>query len=323
VPAAPTDLAAITFDDWARQPDWAGLREAATRGDWTALRAGLEALADTETLVAAIAAVADLPDIESWLTPIVAADPGDTLAAVLLARRLTFVGWKARTSARAKDVTPEQFAAFRKYLNRAEAILIVICARRPDYGPAWAARLPTGRGLGVGRSELARRYERLHQIDTGLFAAQLDYLQARLPKWYGTWDLAREFVDRCASEAPLGALGRAVAAWYHKEKWLYEVAWHDDRAGADAYLAQAAVYDELKTMARDSVWHADHRPNPGSAEVHSLLAWLFSQSGHPVDAAPHFEAVGRHPALAGWGLLDDSARCYEAAWAEAREAVRR
>lgn len=82
-------------------------------------------------------------------------------AAAMLGAQLINIGRQIRTDMRARHVSAEQFAQFRTWLCRAEAVLIDAAARNPADPAVWTQRPIAGRGLGVGRSEVRRRYELL------------------------------------------------------------------------------------------------------------------------------------------------------------------
>lgn len=294
-----------SFDAWSRYPELAQVRAALRTGDWGAAAPALSVLGPQE-LSLALELVADEARVEHLLERAVAAAPGDPLARTLLARRYVSIGWQIRTGARAVDVSADQFEQFRAWLVKAEQLLVDVCADRPDYVPAWEARLVTARGLELGRSETRRRYDRLAALSPHHYRAQRAYLQQVVPKWGGSWEAAASFVTECTSAAPDGAPSRALLASLQIERWL-ELGETPD----------GATLERLREAARASVLHADHVPGPDADCVHAELALLYTFAERHDDAAPHFRALGDNPVSAGWDYLDDKVGWYARSRAQA------
>src|SRR5258708_1470985 len=132
----------IDFDPVAPFPELRDLRFAVGRRDWPAVAAFFAGVTDPDDHEYATRVIADTPDSEQFLETA----PG-TLGRTLYAARLISVGWDVRTGARARHVSPEQFAGFHDYLRRAERILIDVTALEPANSTAWCQRLKINRGL--------------------------------------------------------------------------------------------------------------------------------------------------------------------------------
>lgn len=307
------------FDPWARAPHLAHLRDAALSGDVAGLSAGLEVL-DGDELSFAVWLLAELDDLATRPGDGADGEPDGEWGAPelqLLAACVDVVeGWHIRSSRRAHHVSADQFERFHARLRRAEGRLLELCARRPEFGPAWQLRITVALGLQLGGAEARRRYDRVRALDPWCYPAQAAFLQQVCPKWGGSWPEAHAFVAECRDGAPPGSLSPAVAVSMHLEQW---VSVNGGATGA-RYLGQSAVLEDLRSTALATVWHPDHVAGPDTATVHSRLAMAFALAGMPALAAPHFRVLGDHPAEADWGYTGDAEGAYRRHRATAQKA---
>ncbi len=227
-------------------------------------------------------------------------------ALTVLGARLVQVGWGIRTSARAKDVSREQFDAFHAHLRDAEQLLIRATALDPSYDAAWAERLNTVRGLSLGKNEARRRYDRLARYHPHHFTGQARLLQKLCPKWGGSWDEAHGFVRECLLAAPEGSLSGGLVAEAHIEHWS-DMNGDDKRA---EYLRQPHVHAELVEAAQRSVLHPQFGRPYGWVTVQGAFAALFSLIGDTAQAAAHFRALGNLASEYPWSYLGKPAEEY-------------
>ncbi|MHC3468378.1 tetratricopeptide repeat protein [Streptomyces sp. 7R007] len=285
-------------DPFDALPGLAPLRTAAWDGDWAATQAFFAGIGSADDVSFAAGALANVDRTETYLEAAVKALPDDPLPHTLLAERYVRVGWGIRSGARAQYVSRDQFEQFHSWLRKAEQLLIEVCARQPEYAPAWTARLLTARGLELGQSEARRRYERLAEHHPHHLRAQSLLVQQLCPKWGGTWEAAHGFAGECAAKAPDGSCAGALVAEAHIEHWL-----ELDGAAATEYMRDVAVRDELRRAAQSSVLHPAHRPGWQSTGAHSAFALAFSLGGQLQDAAPHFAALGDTASESFWQYL--------------------
>ncbi|GAA2631792.1 hypothetical protein [Paractinoplanes durhamensis] len=149
----------IDFDLATAYPDIGVLRAALGRRDWAACRRVLDA-APPDSRTGLIRAGSDEDGIEDFLRDVLRRDPADSAAAAMLGRGLISIGWKARTTSLAKDVSREQWTVFYEWLARAEEVLIGAAARNPRDPAVWSARITAAMGLSLGPAEQRRRYDR-------------------------------------------------------------------------------------------------------------------------------------------------------------------
>ncbi|MGV9322302.1 hypothetical protein [Streptomyces sp. NPDC003660] len=294
------------FEITSAYPEVAWLRQAVAAWDWAGVRQYLAGLPQGSDTSQVFGTVAGTEGVEAALRDLVAAAPDDVFALTLLGAREIAIGWEVRTAARAESVTREQFATFHAHLRTAEQLLIRATALDPSYVPAWAERLNTARGLGLGQNEARRRYDRLAKSHPHHFTAQTRLLQQLCPKWGGSWEAAHSFARDRMLGAPDGSLSAGLVAEAHLEHWL------DLDAGEErhAYLGQPHVHAELVEAAGRSVLHPEFRRDPGWVTVAGCFAALFSLIGDTARAAAHFRALGNLASKLPWSYLGDPAEVY-------------
>jgi hypothetical protein len=299
---AMSDASDLVFDPAAAYPEIAGLRQALDRRDWTACRNVLDAVppADRSALIRT-GSKAD--GLENFLRDVLRRDPADSTAGALLGYHLIQVGWDIRTGARAQYVTRDQFTAFHDWLTKAEIVLIDAAARTPGDPAVWTARLPSARGLGLGRSEARRRYDRLAAADPHHLPGQVEFLQQLCPKWSGSWELLHPFCRDAMLATPPGSPHALLVAEGHIEHWL-ELA-EDDLDAGRLYLATEPVRTELYEAAHRSVWHPEFRRTYGWLAALHAFAFVFSVLDDHRAAASMFTAIGRHGVEFPWQYLGE------------------
>ncbi|MFD9128784.1 hypothetical protein [Kitasatospora sp. NPDC059571] len=289
---------AVVFDPAAAIPELAAVRQAAERGDWPAVGALFAGCAEEEGRMVLADEVAGTAGAEHLLARVLEVRPNDPLATALLADRHIHLGWDARTSRRAQDVTAEGWQGFRHHLNRAEQLLIGAVARDRGHAMAWSLRITVAMGLSLGQSEARRRQRCLSLASPHHYDGQRRLLQQLLPKWGGSWDAAHAFVHESVRAAPPGSICGALVARYHVER-LEELG-RQDRL---AYAARPDVRHELAGAAAASVLHPACRVRYGLITAHSMFALLASLAGDPAAAALHFRAMGPYGSTYPWGIL--------------------
>lgn len=232
---------------------------------------------------------------EDFFRSILQARPGDVLASTMLADRYVTMGWEARGPGNFDSVTPEGYKAFLEFLRTAEQILIGVCARQPQFTQAWAVRLFTATGLDLGISEVTRRYERLASHSPHDLHAQFFTLQALLPKWGGTWEMAHDFVWKCANGAPPGASNACLVVMYYLERLI-----SDDVSRVDEVLREPQVRQEIMAAAQRSVMSSAFTTGTDGVVALSLFALSFSMLEDWSSAKSCFTRLGPFGQEAGW-----------------------
>ncbi|MFF3609222.1 hypothetical protein [Streptomyces sp. NPDC002463] len=282
-------------------PDASRVREAARAGDWTTVRKVLEAHPESEGRTELLWAVGDTPGVERWITPVLEAEPEAALPRLVAGIRHLSWGWEARTAARAKDVSREQFEVFHSRLRTAEEWLYEAAEREPLWTSPWYGLQITGRGLEVGQVTARRRFEATVRRDPQHLEAHQQQLQQVCDKWGGSHEEMHAFARASAFGAPGGThLGQLVAA-AHLEEWL------SLDPGADAaYMRLAEVTKSLREAAEHSYRHPDFVRRGGWLQVLNTFAMAFSLAGDQEAARECFRATEGQVTEFPWYYLDGS-----------------
>jgi len=291
-------------------PELAEIRYLTQRMDYAGLAGALLALHDRDErlLPAAGVVAAAEPGLHDLVMERLRLHGDDILAKALLAHGLISRGWAVRSSHRATDVSPGQFAQFHAHLGDAEVHLIEVCAVEPSWTYPWYLRQLTARGLELGTSESWRRYERLAELSQHHYPAQGQLLQQLCPKWGGSWEAAFDFARSCAGAASLGSPEHGILAELHLEHWI-----ELDREAGARYLRQPDVLGELQAAASASVFHEEFQPGFSWVRLHTAFGALFALSGDEEAAARHFAVLGDVVDPGVWGYLSSAERIVQRA----------
>lgn len=229
--------------------------EAAGARNWPAL---MEALApfDLGRDHYVLSELSHLPHLEQWIGRPVAEDKEHRAAALLIsgARHIVW-GWEARTSARAVDVTREQWRVFHERLEIGEEQLLEAAELEPGWMAPWRQLLISGRGMSLGAAVTEARFEaclRRDGLDLGAHTAWLSQLQ---PRWGGAPGEALAFARKAVSRAPEGHPLGCVIAMAHIEEWVES----DD----PEVLETPEIRAELRNAADRSILHPSYVRRPG------------------------------------------------------------
>ncbi|MBM7084878.1 hypothetical protein [Micromonospora humidisoli] len=296
---APSDF---TIDPAVAYPELVPLRTALRDGDWPAARRQLTDLpAGTRTSLVQMSSGYGSRDL---FESAVRADPGDTVAAAMLANRLVNDAWAVRTHKMAREVSREQFVRFHELLGEAERVTSDAVAHDDSDPTLWTVRLPIARGLEMGQAEVRRRYGQVALRDPHHLPAQHEMLQQLCPKWGGTLDRMHDFALQCANAAPEGAQNPVLIASAHFEHAATL------SGGVHKYLNGREVADELRQAAQRSVFHPSFRRTVGWVQAHHFFAFVFGLMGDRATARRLFETTGNLVSETPWYYLGDPLTVY-------------
>jgi hypothetical protein len=281
-------------------PDAARLREAVGRGDWPVVRDFLAGVTDPDDHAFYVDVASRVPGAEAWLPGIVAARRHDVLPLTLAGARTVNWAWEARTSKRAKDVTPEQFEVFAGRLKIAEEYLSEAVRHDPDATTAWCGLVTVARGRELGIAEARRRFDQVLVRHPGHLRAHDQMLQQLCRKWGGSDEAMHEFARESMMKVPAGSPLGYLVALAHLEQWSMLEPDEDTR-----YITADAVRAELAEAADRSVRHPAYRRRPGWPVPHNAFAMAFSLAGEHRAAAEQFEVIGSVPTYVPWCYLDN------------------
>ncbi|PZG13940.1 hypothetical protein C1I95_22665 [Micromonospora craterilacus] len=283
----PAPLPPPDFATGAAYPQVSTARAALAAGDWSALRALVDAQ-DPHGRTFLVDHVGDGPEVGEFLQRVYAEQPEDPLAGAMLGAHLIHAGWRIRSGLRAQYVSREQFAQFFDHLRRAEQVLIDVTARHPEEVAAWTQRVTSARGLEVGQAEARRRYDRLAAHQPHHLPAQTQLLQQFCPKWSGTWEKTHAFARECAEAVPPGAPNAVLVV----EGYLEQALDHGNTAATSEFLRLPQVRGQIYDAAQRSIWHPEFRHGWGWVSVRSVFALAFCLMHEWTPAAQQFAALG-------------------------------
>ncbi|WP_344509577.1 hypothetical protein [Dactylosporangium maewongense] len=288
--------------DFAHSPDLGLVRRAVRAADWAAVVAYFDGLPPRADHALAVEVAAEVPGSERFLQRAVDTERDSSLARTLLGSRCVVLGWEARTTSRAANVSQAQWRVFYDHLGRAERLLTDAVAIDPGNAAAWTERIVTARALGFEPAEARRRYDKAAEHCDVPYRAQGRLIQNLAPKWGGSTKAMHDFAQECLKAGPPGTLAGAVVADAHIEH-----AFTSDRISRIRdYLGQRKVRDQLGAAAARTVLHTDHEPGHGWVAAHSAFAFALFQGGDLPRSARHFAALGNLVRPYGWDMMSDS-----------------
>ncbi|RNL73975.1 hypothetical protein EBF04_02140 [Streptomyces sp. I6] len=282
-------------------PDAGRVREAAAAADWAAVRDLLEGRPESRDRTVLLWVVGDTAGVERWIGDVLKTEPESALALTVAGIRYVRWGWEARTSARAKDVSREQFEVFHSRLRQAEEWLYEAAELEPGWTSPWHVLQVTGRGLQVGQVTARRRFEaavRRHPYHLGAHTQQL---QQVCEKWGGSHEEMHAFARESVFNAPGGTpLGRLVPD-AHIEEWLSL-----DSGPDAAYMRRPEVVESLRRAADHSYRHPDFVHEGSSLGLLNSFAMAFSLAGDRAGARECFQATQGRVTESPWRYLNGS-----------------
>ncbi|WP_330357943.1 hypothetical protein [Streptomyces chartreusis] len=250
------------------------LVEAADAGDWPAVKAALAPF-DLGREQAVLGQLAVVDGVEEWIVRAADEDKGDkelrATALLISGARHVSWGWEARTSARAVDVSREQWQTFYERLRIAEEHLLEAAELRPDWVTPWRHLLTSGRGMSLDDSVQEARLAAGLRRDPLNLDLHLEWVSHLQPRWGGEPGQAMEFAQKAFAAAPDGHRLGCVIAMARIEEWVES----DDRN----CLQQPRIRTELREAAERSILHHAYERRLGWQGDYNIFAMALSLAG--------------------------------------------
>ena len=250
------------------------LVEAADAGDWTAVKAALAPF-DLGHDQAVLGQLTDVDGLEEWIVRAAEEDKDDkelrATALLISGARHVSWGWDARTSARAVDVSREQWQTFYERLRIAEEHLLEAAELRPDWVTPWRHLLTSGRGMSLDDSVQEARLAAGLRRDPLNLDLHLEWVSHLQPRWGGEPGQALEFAQKAFAAAPDGHRLGCVVAMARIEDWVES----DDRD----CLQQPRIRTELREAAERSILHHAYERRLGWQGDYNIFAMALSLAG--------------------------------------------
>lgn len=259
------------------------LVEAARAGDWEAVKAALVPF-DLGSDHQVLGELADLDGVQNWIGRAVEQDEEHRATALLISgTRHVSWGWEARTSARAVNVTQEQWRVFHERLDIAEEQLFRAAELRPDWVTPWRRLLTSGRGMSLGTVVNETRLEAALRRAPLDLETHIEWISQLQPRWGGEPGEAMAFARDAFARAPHGDRIGCAIAMAHIEDWVES----DDMS----CLRTPAIQAELRDAADRSILHPAYARPPGWQHDFNVFAMALSLAGERHTAGRVFRAL--------------------------------
>ncbi|MEU2929906.1 hypothetical protein ABZ636_33370 [Streptomyces sp. NPDC007251] len=246
------------------------LVEAAGRGDWPAVKAALAPF-DPGRDHLVLAELADLDGVQDWIGRAIEEDKEHRATALLIsgARHIAWA-WEARTSARAVDVTQEQWRIFHERLHIAEEQLFEAAESRPDWITPWRRLLTSARGMSLGPVVTETRLDAALRRDPLDLETHIEWVSQLQPRWGGEPGQALAFAREAFARAPEGHRLGCVIAMAHIEDWV--------ESDSKDCLDNPRIQAELRDAAEHSILHPAYERRPGWQQDFNMFAMALALS---------------------------------------------
>ncbi|MFF4033840.1 hypothetical protein ACFYZ2_29495 [Streptomyces sviceus] len=278
------------------------LVEAADAGDWEAVKAALAPF-DLGRDHAVLGELAELDGLQDWIGRAVDEDKEHRATALLMsgARHISW-GWEARTSARAVNVTQEQWRIFHERLEIAEEQLLEAAELRPDWVTPWRRLLTSGRGMSLGPAVNETRRDAALRRDPLDLATHIEWVSQLQPRWGGEPGQALAFAREAFAGAPDGHRLGCVVAMAHIEEWV--------ESDSQNHLDSPQVQEELREAARRSILHPAYDRPLGWQEDFNIFAMALALSAESIVAPRVFHELGGAYTSWPWKYMAEPEKAY-------------
>lgn len=249
---------------------------AAESGDWDAVKMA-SAPFDLGRDHQVLGELSDVDGLQDWIGRAAEEDKEHRATALLIsgARHIAW-GWEARTSARASNVSREQWRTFHQRLHIAEEHLLEAAELRPEWITPWRRLLTSGRGMSLGDAVNETRLDAALRRDPLDLATHIEWVSHLQPRWNGEPGQALEFARKAFAEAPEGHRLGCVVALAHIEDWVES----DDKNCLDT----PEIQRELRDAAQRSILHPAYERRLGWQEDFNYFAMALSLAADSVVA---------------------------------------
>ncbi|MEU7722095.1 hypothetical protein [Streptomyces tibetensis] len=280
------------------------LVEAADAGDWAAVKAALAPF-DLGYDQAVLGQLTEVDGLQEWIVRAAEQDEDDkelrATALLISGARHVAWGWEARTSARAVDVSRDQWQTFYERLRIAEEHLLEAAELRPDWVTPWRHLLTSGRGMSVDDSVQEARLAAGLRRDPLNLDLHLEWVSHLQPRWGGEPGQALDFARKAFAGAPDGHRLGCVVAMAHIEDWVESD--HRD------CLQHPRIRTELREAAERSILHHAYERRLGWQGDYNIFAMALSLAGSSTASNVFRELEGaftRWP----WTFMADPQKVY-------------
>jgi hypothetical protein len=234
-----------------------------------------------------------------WLTSWRAAEPSSPDAAAVYAHSLAVKAWKVRGGAYASSTSSTQFKGFHEILRTCSEEALKAAEMAPEDPTPWTTMIMTARGLQWPNEQFERIWQELLIRDPMNLRAHIQALQYWQPKWFGSRELADQFVADTATRAPHSALTFQLRLSNQMEVWLPKA-----RRVVQPVYFRRGVGRKALLAALDDYWTEGGAVTRGGGLAlldNNWLAWALTLANRWDDACKAWLAIGgRRSESAQW-----------------------
>ncbi|WP_328722635.1 hypothetical protein OHT52_26145 [Streptomyces sp. NBC_00247] len=221
---------------------------------------------------------------DGWLLAWEAARPYDPDAAVVRARTRIAYAWRLRGKLGASATSRAKFARFHQALWDSRDDLVRAARLNPADPTPHVAEVWMAMGLSYPNRDMHLLWREITERAPHHFDAHLSALQYWCAKWHGSKQIARDFAEKAADDAPEGSLLAALPliAWFENSDMAPPAASFGSprvRAMVDAALVDIAAAPD------------DHARLP---YVRHLVGYVLVHQGRYREAVVQFRHVDGH-----------------------------
>lgn len=274
------------------------LVEAARAGDWEAVKAASAPFDLGGRDHRVLGELADVDGVQDWIGRAVEEDEEHRATALLISgARHVIWGWEARTSARAKHVTREQWKVFGERLTVADEHLLRAAELRPEWIAPWRHLLTSCRGMSLGRAVGEARRDAALRRDPLDLPSNIEWVSQLQPRWSGEPGEALAFAQAAVAgdRVPDGHRLHGLIAFAYVEEWV--------ESEVPDTLERPAVRKELREAAERGVLHPDYERRPGWQYDFNLFAMALSLAGELATARRVFKELDGAMTDRPWGYF--------------------
>ncbi|KUN08471.1 hypothetical protein AQI95_08895 [Streptomyces yokosukanensis] len=284
--------------------DWSAALTAVRDGDWRPAAELLRVVGrdwERRSTVTGLLGTAAAEE-DGWLLGWEAARPEDPDAAVVRAQSTVYLAWELRGALRAESTTREQFDGFHRTLAAAREDIARAAALNPDDPTPYITEIWVALGLGYPHAEMDKLWAEIASRAPHHYGAHYAALQYWCAKWRGSSELALDFAERAAAEAPVGSLLTALPLVAHFE--------HDRSTDVAADGTPEMVARVDAGLADAATAAAADPGRPGLAQLRHLLAFYLHLQDRHEAALEQFKLVDGYVDALPWSYRGDGAAAY-------------
>jgi hypothetical protein len=279
----------VALDRALADPALAAALEACRADDWQPAMAALESVGkDWDQRGVYVHALGAFAGGRKWLGSWRDAQPSSPDAAAIYAQSLVVQAWIVRGTSSSAGTTRKQFEGFHEILRTAADAAMKAADMAPEDPTPWMTMVTVARGLQFSNTDFERIWQELLIRDSTNRRAHVQALQYWQPKWFGSLQQAKSFVDDTAARVQHSALAFELRLDNQMEIWLPRLAKVDQAT----FFRRGPGRGPLREALED-YWTGTVPAGGGQAALdRNWLAWALTMANRWDDACKVWLALG-------------------------------